>query len=93
MSAALDDLMTRAAALARRLDDARAACGRGVVHDLARADAEVAALCDLALRVTAAERPRAIALLERLDAGIADVTTVLAIARDALPPQPETDSE
>lgn len=93
MSAALDDMMTRTAALARRLEDARAACARGVLHDLARVDAEVTALCDLALRVNDEERPRAIALLERLDAGIATVTTVLATARETLPPQPETDSE
>lgn len=93
MSAALDDLLTRAATLGRRLDDARAACGRGVVHDLSRIDAEVAALCDLAGRVAPRERARAAAALERLDDGIAAVTTVLATAREVLPPQPEADSE
>lgn len=93
MSLALDDLLVRAAALLRRLEDARAACERGVVHDLSRTDAEVAALCDLAARLPVEERPRAIALLERLDAEIAAVTTVLATAREALPPQSETDGK
>ncbi len=92
MSAALDDLLVRTGALVRRIEDARAALDRGVVHDLANADAEVAALCDLAQRVDAGERPRARAALERLDAEIADVTHVLELARDALPPQPETDA-
>lgn len=93
MSAALDDLLQRAGALIRRIEDARAALGRGVTHDLTRAEAEVAALCDLALRVRPEERPRAVAALERLDGEIAAVTTVLATAREALPPQPEANSE
>lgn len=93
MSAALDALLVRAATLERRIADARAALARGVIHDLSRADAEVAALCELAQQVAPDERPRAVAVLERLDGAIAAVTTVLATAREALPPQPEADSE
>lgn len=80
-----EDFLTRIAALRRRLEAAAAALERDVVHDLSRVPDEVAALCDLALRLEPGQRARAAEALAALDEDLAAATQQLGARRADAP--------
>lgn len=84
----MEDLLVRAADLRRHLGDARAALGRDSLFDLAKVRYEVETLCALASDLAPEQRSRAVAVLEALDADLAETTQHLEAWREkSLSPQ------